>query len=64
MSTLGRTLDELQASEELLRAALDTLPVHVAVLDSQGTVIAVNETWDSFVETHPFVGRGHGVGSS
>jgi PAS domain S-box-containing protein len=56
--------DRLRPSEELLRAALDTLPVHVAVLDGRGTVLAVNETWDGFDEAHPFVGRPHGVGTS
>jgi PAS domain S-box-containing protein len=54
----------LRSSEELLRAALDTLPVHVAVLDGRGTVLAVNETWDGFDEAHPFIGRPHGVGTS
>ena len=54
----------MRSSEELLRAALDTLPVHVAVLDGQGTVLAVNETWDEFDEAHPFIGRTHGVGTS
>ncbi|HEY2945470.1 MAG TPA: ATP-binding protein [Vicinamibacteria bacterium] len=56
--------DEVRSSEELLRAALDTLPVHVAVLDGTGTVLAVNETWDAFDEAHPFIGRPHGVGTS
>jgi PAS domain S-box-containing protein len=56
--------DELRSSEELLRAALDTLPVHVAVLDGRGAVLAVNETWDGFDEAHPFIGRLHGVGTS
>jgi len=55
--------DEVHASESLLRAALDTLPVHVAVLDEHGTVLAVNETWDAFVEAHPFIGRRYGVGT-
>ena len=55
--------DELRPSEELLRAALDTLPVHVAILDGSGTVLAVNETWDAFDEAHPFIGRPHGVGT-
>ena len=54
----------MRRSEELLRAALDTLPVHVAVLDDGGTVLAVNETWDGFDEPHPFIGRPHGVGTS
>ena len=54
---------EVRASATLLRAALDTLPVHVAILDERGTVLAVNETWQAFAEAHPFVGRRHGVGT-
>ena len=60
----GPIRDELRVSEGLLRAALDTLPVHVAVLDGRGTVLAVNETWAGFDEAHPFIGRPHGVGTS
>src|SRR2546422_10913694 len=63
MSVTSPVRHELRA-EELLRAALDTLPVHVAVLDGRGTVLAVNETWDGFDEAHPFIGRPHGVGTS
>jgi len=55
---------ETVVSEGLVRAALDTLPVLVAVLDEHGTVLAVNETWDAFTEPHPFVGRRHGIGAS
>jgi PAS domain S-box-containing protein len=40
------------------------MPVHVAVLDGNGTILAVNGTWAAFAEAHPFVGRSHGVGTS
>ena len=55
---------ETVVSEGLIRGALDTLPVHVAVLDEHGTVLAINETWEAFTEPHPFVGRRHGIGTS
>jgi len=64
MDELSRALEELRAAQELLRAALDTLPVHVAVLDGRGTVLAINETWERFTEAHPFIGRDHGLGVS
>lgn len=38
----------LQESEELLRAIQDALPANLAVLDSKGTIIAVNEGWERF----------------
>jgi len=55
---------ETVVSEGLIREALDTLPVHVAVLDEHGTVLAINETWEAVAEPHPFVGRRHGIGTS
>ncbi|PYQ16670.1 MAG: two-component hybrid sensor and regulator [Acidobacteria bacterium] len=60
---LARRLDTRQVSEDLLRAALDTLPIHVAVLDANGTAVAVNDTWNSFTEPHPFIGQQYGVGT-
>jgi diguanylate cyclase (GGDEF)-like protein len=36
------------ARQELLTAALDALAVHVAVLDSQGRIVAVNAAWRDF----------------
>ena len=34
--------------EALLRSTLDALSAHIAVLDSRGTIVAVNEAWKSF----------------
>jgi PAS domain S-box-containing protein len=35
-------------TEALLRSTLDALSAHIAVLDSGGTIVAVNEAWKSF----------------
>src|ERR1035438_4038421 len=40
--------DVLQQSESLKQTILDSLPEHVAVLDGQGRIVAVNESWTRF----------------
>ena len=40
----------LQKSENFKQAILDSLPAHVAVIDANGTIIAVNERWTVFAE--------------
>lgn len=37
-----------QKSERFLRATLDSLSSHVAILDETGTIVTVNEAWRSF----------------
>jgi two-component system NarL family sensor kinase len=39
---------ERDNTEALLRSTLDALSAHIAVLDSGGTIVAVNEAWKSF----------------
>jgi PAS domain-containing protein len=47
--TKEKTASEaVRASEEFIRNVLDSLPQEVVVLDSAGTVIAVNEPWNRF----------------
>jgi PAS domain S-box-containing protein len=40
--------EAVRASGELVRAVLDSLPEHVAVLDEDGVVTMVNEPWERF----------------
>jgi len=40
--------DKIRASEELLRQVMGSLAAHIAVLDGEGTIIAVNESWNKF----------------
>lgn len=52
-------------TEALLRATLDSLSAHVAVLDSTGTIIAVNKAWRSFARQSGYVGDdADGVGTN
>jgi PAS domain S-box-containing protein len=39
---------ELQASKDLLKRVLDSLEAHVAVVDPEGNILAVNEPWRRF----------------
>jgi diguanylate cyclase (GGDEF)-like protein/PAS domain S-box-containing protein len=43
---------------------LDSLPANVALLDSAGTIVAVNASWRQFAVTHGFQTSAHGVGSN
>ena len=45
---LTREQAALRDSEALVRAVLDSLTAHVAVLDVQGTIISVNQAWRDF----------------
>ncbi len=45
-----RADDALRASVQFYQAALDSLPLHVAVLDVDGAVLAVNGHWLTFAE--------------
>lgn len=43
-----RYREALRQSQEFARAVLDSLTAHIAVLDRDGTVVAVNAAWDGF----------------
>jgi len=40
--------EKLRAKEEQLRAIMNSLTNHIAVLDTQGAIVAVNEAWSRF----------------
>jgi PAS domain S-box-containing protein len=54
----------LRDAERLFRSSLDSLSSHIAVLDSDGVILAVNERWRSFADDNHFQGHGHGVGDN
>ena len=41
-------VEALRESERFVRAALDGLTAHIAILDEQGVILAVNEAWRAF----------------
>lgn len=54
----------LDAPELWIRAGFHALAAHIAVLDAQGTIVAVNAAWERFGRAHqapPFVWTGVGL---
>jgi signal transduction histidine kinase len=41
---------EVREDRQLLQAAIDALSAHIAILDDQGTIIAVNQAWRRFAD--------------
>jgi len=65
----GRTLllrgtqEQLSQSEDARQAAiLNALPAHIALLDTQGLIISVNEAWRRFGGANGIAGSATGVG--
>lgn len=44
-------------------AAIDSVPAHIAILDSRGVISAVNEPWRKFAEANDLKGD-YGVGTN
>jgi len=40
-------------SEEIAQAALDGLAAHIAILDGEGSILAVNAAWRAFADSNP-----------
>lgn len=47
-----------------VQATLDSLSAHIAILDSEGTVVAVNNAWRQFAKANGFRGEGCGLGAN
>ncbi|HEX9996035.1 MAG TPA: PAS domain S-box protein [Abditibacterium sp.] len=52
----------LHESQRFLHSTLDALTAHIAILDENGTIIAVNKAWHNFAEASGYQGLEHGVG--
>jgi PAS domain S-box-containing protein len=48
ITTLKQSQESLRESEEFNRAVLASLKNHIAILDKNGTILAVNEAWEHF----------------
>ena len=60
---LRRAQEQLRHSEAAKQAAiLNALPAHIALLDTQGLIISVNEAWRRFAGANAIQGPGHGIG--
>jgi two-component system, cell cycle sensor histidine kinase and response regulator CckA len=60
---LRRAQEQLRHSEAGKQAGiLNALPAHIALLDTQGTIVSVNEAWRRFAVANVLPAPGHGVG--
>jgi PAS domain S-box-containing protein len=59
-----RAEEALRASEELSQAVLNSLQAHIAVLDREGRIVAVNEAWRRFSEENGGAAPGTDVGTN
>ncbi len=46
----GRAQSTLEESQQFLQCTLDALTAHIAILDDQGIIIAVNSAWRQFAD--------------
>jgi PAS domain S-box-containing protein len=53
---------EVAKSNGLLCATLDALSAHIAILDGNGTILAVNKAWHQFAADKGYIGTDHGIG--
>jgi signal transduction histidine kinase len=58
--------EKLQHSEAFTRGILDSLSSHIAVIDHEGTIITVNDAWNSFAISNydPLNNKNNGVGAN
>ena len=54
----------LNVSQEFLASCIDSLSSHIAVLDEDGVILAVNAAWRRFADQNKFGGGSYGVGSN
>ncbi|HUF21280.1 MAG TPA: PAS domain-containing protein, partial [Burkholderiales bacterium] len=60
---LQRAQEQLRHSEAAKQAAiLNALPAHIALLDTQGLIISVNEAWRRFSGTNVIQRPGYAIG--
>ena len=60
---LRHAQEHMRHAEAIKQAAiLNALPAHIALLDTQGIIISVNEVWQKFASANVLQGSGYGVG--
>ncbi len=55
---------ERTSAEEFFQKTLDSLLAHIAILEADGTILAVNATWHEFARRNGAGGAGFGVGAN
>mgnify|MGYP002780353467 CR=1 FL=1 len=57
-----KAVEEIRAGRAFTQAVLDSLAAHIAVLDSRGTIVAVNAAWDRFARSNAGMPSACGLG--
>ncbi len=55
---------QLVEAHQFFHSSLDALSSHIAVLDENGVIVAVNDAWRRFADENHYPGPNYGVGSS
>lgn len=61
---LIKSAEEKQLLYERLAIILNTLPASVALLDTKGVMVEVNDAWKQFADVNGFSGEQYGIGTS
>ena len=64
ITTRKQAEQELRESQRFLQSTLDALSAHIAILDSEGTIVAVNAAWRNFAQENEFLGSAYGLGAN
>ncbi len=61
---LRESVETQRRAAALTQAIVNALPAHVALLDPQGTIVAVNDAWRRFAEANHFQAIDCGIGTN
>ena len=64
MNKMNGLQSRMPVTEGFLQAVVDALPSHIAILDGEGVIVAVNAAWRGFAEGNDMADPVYGVGAN
>ncbi len=64
MKEMNGLQNRMPVTEGFLQAVVDALPSHIAILDGEGVIVAVNAAWRDFAEKNGMADPKYGVGAN
>ncbi|MEP7377215.1 MAG: PAS domain S-box protein [Chitinophagaceae bacterium] len=61
---LNKNFIEKHALAKRMSIILNTLPANIALLDTEGTIVEVNDAWRNFADDNGFIGSNYGIGDN
>ncbi|MGG9963726.1 PAS domain-containing sensor histidine kinase [Ferruginibacter sp. SUN106] len=61
---LRKSFGEKQALAQRMSVILNTLPANIALLNEEGVIVDVNDSWKKFADENQFAGINHGIGNN